>query len=66
MSMLDHTMYAFTQDNPGGPIIQYIHDEPAPAEPSVDSAGNLTRAGLGGYMIAYAIAFAAVAYFLLT
>jgi Na+/H+-translocating membrane pyrophosphatase len=58
-------MYAFTQDNAGGPIIQYVDDGLVPTEPSVDAAGNPTRAGLIGYMIAYAFAFAALAYFLL-
>ncbi|TGX49159.1 hypothetical protein E5A73_20195 [Sphingomonas gei] len=66
MSKLDHTMYAFTQDNPGGPVLQYVDDEPAPIELSTDAAGRPTRAGLIGYAIAYAIAFGAVAYFLLT
>lgn len=65
MSKLDHTLYAFTQDNPGGPVIQYVDDETAPIELSTDSAGNPTRVGLIGYAIAYAIAFGAAAYFLL-
>lgn len=65
MSRLDHTLYAFTQDNPGGPVLQYLDDEPATIEPSLDAAGNPTRAGLIAYGIAYATAFAAIAYFLL-
>lgn len=65
MSKLDHTLYAFTQDNPGGPVLQYVDDEPASIELSTDSAGDPTRASLIGYAIAHAIAFGAAAYFLL-
>lgn len=65
MSKLDHTMYAFTQDNPGGPVIQYVDDETAPIELSTDTAENPTRAGMIGYAIAYAMAFGAAVYFLL-
>lgn len=65
MSKLDHTLYAFTQDNLGGPVLQYVDDEPAPIELPTDSAGDPTRTGLIGYAIAYAIAFGAAAYFLL-
>ncbi|ATY34831.1 hypothetical protein [Sphingomonas psychrotolerans] len=65
MSRLDYTLFASTQTNPGGPIVQYVDDEPIPIELSTDSAGNPTRAGLIGYAIAYAIAFGAAAYFLL-
>lgn len=66
MSRLDYTLYASTQDNPGGPVIQYLDDEPATIAPAVDVAGNPTRSGLIGYAIAYATAFAMVAYFLLS
>ena len=65
MRKLDHTLHAFTQDNPGGPVIQYVDDETAPIELSTDTAGNPTRAGMIGYAIAYAIAFGAATYFLL-
>lgn len=65
MSRLDYTLFASTQNNPGGPVVQYLDDEPATIEPSLDAAGNSTRAGLIAYGIAYAIAFAATAYFLL-
>lgn len=65
MSKLDHTLYAFTQDNPGGPVLQYVDDEPALIELSTDFVGDPTRAGLIGYAIAYAIAFGTAAYFLL-
>lgn len=65
MLKLDHTLYALTQDNPSGPAVQFVDDGLTPTQPSVDSAGNPTRASLTGYVIAYALVFVAVANFLL-
>ena len=63
MSMFDVDTYNQTKNLSGGPIITYKFDDPVPhVEPVTDEHGNVTRAGMIGYLIAYGLAAAALAY----
>ena len=65
MQKLDMAMYAATQDNPGGPVYMMVEDDTQQVAPHTDDAGKVTRGGAIGYLIAYALIFGVVAYFIL-
>lgn len=60
--MFDVDTYIRTKDLTGGPIITAKHDPLPPIEPATDEHGNVTRGGMIGYLIAYGLAAAALAY----
>lgn len=45
MLKIDMDMYALTNDQPGGPIIQYVDDGIEPMSPPIDENGNVPLAG---------------------
>ncbi|MAM37015.1 MAG: hypothetical protein CL949_00590 [Erythrobacter sp.] len=59
----DLDTYNQTKNLSGGPIITVKIDDPVPyIEPATDEHGNMTRAGMIAYLIAYGIGAAALAY----
>ena len=61
--MFDLDTYNQTKDLSGGPIVTVKFDDPVRyIEAATDERGNVSKAGMVAYLIAYAVAAGALAY----
>ncbi|KEQ54762.1 MULTISPECIES: hypothetical protein [Sphingobium] len=62
MRELDTATFLMTQDNPAGPIIQFVENGIEPQGPMTDADGNVSKASAAAYLVAYAILAGFVGY----
>ncbi len=65
MRELDTATFLMTQDNPAGPIIQFVDNGIQPQGPMTDADGNVSKASAAAYLVAYALMLGFVGYFFL-
>lgn len=62
MRELDTATFLMTQDNPAGPIIQYVDNGIEPHGPVTDADGNVSKASAAAYLVAYSLMAGFVGY----
>lgn len=65
MRELDTATFLMTQENPAGPIIQFVENGIEPQGPMTDSDGNVSKASAAAYLVAYALMVGFVGYLFL-
>lgn len=65
MLRMDTATYLATQDNPAGPIINFVEDGIEPIMPATDNEGRVTKSGAIAFLVAYAVLAAVLLYFFL-
>ena len=55
MRWMDTATYLATQNDPAGPIINFVEDGTEPMIPATDDHGRVTKGGVIGYLAAYAV-----------